>query len=445
MDTRQPNFIIIFTDDQRYDAVGYTGNDVIHTPNLDAIAAQGTRFANAFVTTSVCSPSRAALLTGRYGSANGVLRFGHDQRLNPGETTLAQRLQKAGYRTAHIGKWHLHNPPDSLGFEVSPHFISNGPYYDRKVWENGQEKTAEGFIEDFNAAHAIAFLEQVVNGEEPFLLMLNTQVPHMDHHFDWPAGDSTLSLYHEEDMPVPASWNDDLTGKPEYLKHERSRQKALDYGYGTKDGIQRHLKRYYAVITEMDRAVGEVLKAADRLGLRENTYVVFMADNGWFIGDHGFTSKVLPYEESIRVPFVIAGPGIDSRTDSSLVLNVDVAPTLLTLADLPVPEEMHGQSLIPVLKGDKSSVRNEFYYEAPEPQLGSWPLVAIRTHRWKYIQTFDIDDPERLVFEELYDLEQDPGEMHNLVGQPEYAAIQAELLYELKRLQAEVVPGSGPL
>lgn len=430
----RPNFIFILTDDQRYDAMGCAGNPLIRTPTIDALAARGTRFENAFVTLSICSPSRAACLTGRYGSANGVTRV--PGSLNADERTIAHRLREAGYRTGVVGKWHLGNSPADCGFDEASYFESNGPYYGRRVVEGGRQTTTDSYIEDYNADRATRFIRRAVDAGEPFFLFHCTQVPHMNHEFDWPARDEALALYDERRMPVPQTWRDDLTGKPPYLKTARNRKQALQYGYDEAECIRTHVRKYYAAITEMDAALARVFQTLDDLGLHDNTYVFFMGDNGWFMGEHGFTSKVLPYEESIRVPMIVAGPGIGTAADRHLVLNVDLAPTLLDLAGLPLPDGLHGSSLVPLLKGESAEWRSSFLYEAPTPSLGSWPLYAVRTDRWKYIQTFDKDNPTRLAFEELYDLHTDPHEMTNLGGRTQQADRQAGLKRELDRLGA---------
>jgi len=431
----RPNFVFILTDDQRHDAMGCAGNPLIQTPNIDLLATRGVRFEKAFVTLSICSPSRAACLTGRYGSANGVTSV--PGTLNRDEKTICHYLKDAGYRTGMVGKWHLGNSPTECGVDFAEYFVSNGTYYNRKVLKNGKPAKAEGYIEDYNAQKATEFLE---NGSSPFMLWLCTQVPHMDHTFDWPAREETLAGYDLNKMPLPETWQDDLKGKPAYLADERNRKQALRYGYDKAENIRRHFQRYYAAITEMDAALGRVLDAVGRLGLRDNTYILFMGDNGWFMGEHCFTSKVLPYEESIRVPMIVAGPGVKRRVDSNLVLNIDLAPTILELAQVEIPKNMHGKSLVPLLKGEDVNWRQSFLYEAPTSSLGSRPLAALRTHRYKLVQTFDVDDPQRVVFEELYDLEQDPKEMSNVVGETSYAGIARQLRSELRHSKNTIKP-----
>lgn len=403
---------------------------------MDSLALRGVRFANAFVTLSICSPSRAACLTGRYGSANGVTSLGG--HLGKDEKTFVHHLKEHGYKTGLVGKWHLSNSPEWCGFDSVSFFESNGPYFNRKVTENGKKRIARGFIEDYNAERAIRFIENTSKSEVPFVLWLCNQVPHMNNKYDWDARPETLAMYNETDIPVHQTWQDNLDGKPPYLKDSRNRKQALRYGYDKKRNIQKHFKRYYAAITDLDVALGQVLKSMDRLGLRDNTYIIFMGDNGWFLGEHGFTSKVLPYEESIRVPLIIAGPGIAGRTDHHLVLNIDLAPTILDLARLPIPEKLHGRSLVCLWKNNNPQWRRSFLYEAPQSVLGSWPLFALRTERWKFVRTYDVNEPSRLVFEELYDLANDPGEMKNLSGVPEFASVVKQLTAELEELKESV-------
>lgn len=431
---RRPNFIFILTDDQRHDAMGCAGNSLVRTPNIDLLAALGVRFENAFVTLSICSPSRAACLTGRYGSATGVTSV--PGTINKNEKTIAHILKEAGYRTGMVGKWHLGNSPAECGFDLATFFRSNGTYYNRKVIKNGKPTRAAGYIEDFNAQQAIEFIKDASSSS--FMLWLCTQVPHMDHTFDWPAREKTLATYDQGRMPVPETWQDDLQGKPAYLKEGRNRQQALRYGYDKAENIRRHFQRYYAAITEMDAALGRILKAVDELGLRDNTYFIFMGDNGWFMGEHGFTSKVLPYEESIRVPMIVAGPGIPHGTDSHLVLNIDLAPTILELAKIPIPQNMHGASLLRLLKNKNVNGRESFLYEAPTPSLGSQPLLALRTQRYKLVQTYDDDELSQVVFEEFYDLQQDPKEMKNPADVPDYSTILQRLENQLKRAKTAI-------
>ena len=427
---RRRNVIVIFTDDQRFDAAGYTGNPYIQTPHLDALAERAVRFPNAFVTLSICSPSRASLLTGRYGSANGVTHLGGG--LHPGERTFAHFLRDAGYRTGLVGKWHLANSPQACGFEDTVYFESNGSYYNRDVLEHGAPKQVAQHIESYNAQQAAAFMERAAQWDEPFALFLCPQLPHLDHRHRWDARPETLSRYKKTDIPLPVSWNDDLSGKPPYLQNARSRMKAVeDYGYNETARVRQHTREYYAVITDLDAALGEVLHAVEKMGLHDETMIMVMGDNGWFMGEHQLTSKVLPYEESMRAPLLVAVPGIAPRDEKRLVLNIDLAPTILEWAGLPVPKNLHGQSLLPLMRGEPVEWRSSILYEAPQPELGICPNFAVRTERWKYIATFADSVSSKAmpapVFEELYDLCDDPHEMSNRIMGAEYREIAERL------------------
>lgn len=429
----RPNFLFILIDDLRHDAVAALGNSSIRTPNLDSIANAGIRFKNAFVTTSICSPSRAACLTGRYGSRNGVMKLG--EKLREGEVTIAAQLKSAGYQTGFVGKWHIGPKPADAGFDFVSFFESNGPQYNRKVIEAGKEQVAKGYIESYNAARAVAFLEQAARTEAPFFLHLCTQSPHMTPKFQWESDAKTLATYDASKMPLPANWNDDLAGKPPYLANARFRTQARKYGYESEQAIREHWRGYCASVTQMDQALAPVLEALGRLKLNDNTYVIVMGDNGWMMGEHGLTSKVLAYEPAIRVPMFIRGPGITPSTADQLVLNIDLPATILDLATVKPQRPLHGASLAPIWSGKPQGWRESIYYEALAPELESWPLVALRTADWKLIQTFDLANPDKLAFEELYNLKTDPHELKNLAQSPDQTPRLEQMRNQLTALR----------
>ncbi len=440
-DKQRPNILFVLTDDQRWDGFGASGNDLIHTPNLDRIADGGVRFSNAFVTLAICSPSRAACLTGRYGSSNGVTAVGA-VKLNAGEPTFARALRKVGYRTGVTGKWHLKTTPEECGFDFAATCWSNGTWYGRKFTINGTTRKMPGFVDDVTADESIRFIRGSQEGKKPFVLWMCTQVPHMDNKFEWPAEERYLDNYGVDEMPLPETWNDDLSGKPEYLKTARNRTQALKYGYDKPKAIRKHARDYYAGVQQMDAAVGRVLDELDRLKLRDNTWVIFMGDNGWMLGEHGMTSKVLPYEESMRVPMAIAGPNTTPRTSSQLVLNIDLTATIYELAGVPIPDTLHGRSLLELVRGKSpGDWRTSFLYEAPTPQLGSLPLWAVRTQRWKYVET---QTGSGATFAELYDMQTDAIEMRNLAQKPEHKETTKKLAAQLREhrelLKSKVMP-----
>ncbi|MPY89733.1 MAG: sulfatase-like hydrolase/transferase [Luteitalea sp.] len=436
------NFIVIYSDDQRQDAFGAEGNPAIITPTLDQMAQKAVHFTNANVVFSLCSPSRAAILTGRYGSANGVLHL--DSKLNPEERTIAAYLKEAGYQTAISGKWHIQPHPKEVGFDFHVFFEGNGAYYNRVIQDMGNEVRPEEHCDEYCVDRSIDFLEDAVSNNRPFFLFHNTQLPHMNGELKWDARQQTLAKYNVADMPVAKTRLDDLSSKPEYLKTVRNRVQAAKYGYPDAEAIQRHTKEYYAVITEMDDALGRLFKAIDRLGLRENTYIIFMSDNGWMLGEHGFTSKVLPYRPSTRVPMFILGPGLTPRTEEGIALNIDVAPTLLDLAGIRQPGGIHGKSLVPVITGKAAELRDAFVYEGLGSYGGAKPNLTVISNKYRYIETFENESLSRVTFRELYDQSSDPEEMENLVHDRAYDAKLREFNGLVKEHMTEILNKKHP-
>ncbi|TWT84907.1 Choline-sulfatase [Planctomycetes bacterium CA13] len=435
----RPNIVFILTDDHRWDCLAAGGNEIIATQNLDRICKSGTWFENAFVTLAICSPSRAACLTGRYGSANGVTSVGVVS-LADGERTFSHALSEHGYATGVVGKWHLKSTPDECGFEFASTCWSNGPWYNRKFTIDGETKVMPGFVDDVAVEESIRFIDGAVKEHKPFMLWLCTQVPHMDQKHTWPADEKILAEYDAGQMPLPKTWNDDLDGKPEYLKTSRNRTQATKYGYDDATNIRNHMRDYYASVEQMDASVGRLLDELDRRQIRDKTWIILMGDNGWFLGEHGMTNKVLPYEESMRVPMAIAGPSTAAQISEKLVLNIDLTATIYELAGLSVPSSLHGCSLLPIVAG-KSPIdwRRSFLYEAPTPQLGSEPLWAVRNGRWKYVETEVGADH---VFHELYDLSTDRVELENVMDEPANQVIAERLVTELQSHKKRITAAS---
>lgn len=411
---KRPNFIFIYSDDQRYDALGANGNSIIYTPELDKLAVQGVRFTDAHVVFALCSPSRAAFLTGRYGSANGVLELG--SHLNQGEKTVGQYLKDAGYLTGMSGKWHLGKKPSETGFDFSVYFTGNGDYYNRLIVDEGESTRPEIHCDQYCANRSIDFLEEAAVSEKPFFLFHNTQLPHMNGDLVWDAKEETKAQYQMDKMPVAESRLDDLSNKPDYLRTVRNLTQAKNYGYPNAKAIQEHTRDYYSVITEMDRFLSQLFESIERLGLRENTYVFFMSDNGWMLGEHGFTSKVLPYRPSARVPFFVVGPGLDPSVSQELVLNIDIAPTILDLAGIMIPSSIHGASIVPLLLGESKDWRDGFVYEGLGTYGGAKPNLTAITTKIKYIETYENDSLTKVNHIELYDRQNDPNEVTNLAN-----------------------------
>jgi arylsulfatase A-like enzyme len=434
---RPPNFIIIYSDDQRQDALGANGNPAILTPSLDKLAKEAIRFTNANVVFALCSPSRAALLTGRYGSANGVLGLG--SALNAGEKTIASYLKEAGYQTALSGKWHIKQHPKEVGFDFHTFFHGNGTYYQRLIDDMGKKIKPSQHCDEYCVDRSIDFLNNAAQSDKPFFLLHCTQLPHMNGELKWDAKPGTLEKYNAAAMPAPDNRLDDLSTKPEYLRSVRNLTQAKNYGYPDEKAIQQHTKEYYAVTTEMDDALARLLKGIDALGLCENTYIIFMSDNGWMLGDHGFTSKVLPYRPSTHVPLFIVGPGLEPRTEEGIALNIDIAPTLMELAGLQIPDYVHGKSLVPILKNRSPEVRNAFVYEGLGDYGGTKPNLTAISKQYRYIETYEDESLQKVAFTELYNQTQDPGEMVNLAHQKKYQKIVRDLAALIQKHKNDIL------
>ncbi|MCF6358779.1 MAG: sulfatase-like hydrolase/transferase, partial [Draconibacterium sp.] len=391
---------------------------------------KGIRFTNANVVFSLCSPSRAALLTGRYGSANGVLHLGSD--LNDDEKTIASYLKQVGYNTAISGKWHIGREPKNAGFDFYTYFEGNGTYYEREINDMGEIVHPKIHCDEYCVNRSIDFLKNAVKKNKPFFLFHNTQLPHMNGKLIWDAKKETLEKYNQSEMPVSKSRFDDLNNKPEYLKTVRNRTKAKDYGYPDSVAIQKHTKEYYSVITEMDDALGRLFKTIEELELLDNTYIFFMSDNGWMLGEHGFTSKVLPYSPSARVPLFVVGPDIRPGIDKNIVLNIDMAPTILKLAGISIPENIHGKSIFGLLSGKEHYFRDIFIYEGLGNYGGAKPNLTVVTKEYRYIVTYSDEKLNHIIFQELYNQKEDPDEMVNLTDNRAYQSLIEKMWKELE-------------
>jgi len=423
--SEKPNIIVIYSDDQRQDALGSSGNGVILTPYLDKIASEGVRFTNANCVFALSSPSRAALLTGRYGSANGVEQL--DSDLNPNEKTIAQYLHDDGYFTGISGKWHIEREPQDAGFDFSCWFKGNGKYYGRTIYDQNKTVNPEMHCDQYCVNRSIDFLNEAVKTGKPFFLFHNTQLPHMNDKLMWEALESTKQKYNFKLMPVTSTRNDSLKNKPEYLWQVRNRIQSKEYGYPDSVAIQKHTLDYYSVITEMDSFLEKLFKTIDNLGLRKNTYIFFMSDNGWFLGEHGFTSKVLPYRPATRVPLFVIGPGLKPLVNNDLVLNIDIAPTILDIVELKKTTEIHGKSFWPALNNKIHHSRKSFIYEGLGTYGGTMPNLTVVSKYFRYIETYSDENLNEVIFRELYDERMDPDEMKNLINEPRMQKIVKQL------------------
>jgi arylsulfatase A-like enzyme len=417
---RKPSIVILLTDDQRYDALGCAGNPIIRTPNMDWLAQNGIRFENAFVTTPICAASRASVFTGMYERKHGYTFTRPPIRKEYCDLSYPLLLRKAGYRTGFVGKFGV-KVPDGVEEEWFDYFRPSAYPYFKDI--NGKKK----HLTDINMDRAVDFIRNT-GSERSFCLSLSTWAPHADdsekQQYYWPS--ACDDLYRDVVIPPPALGEPSFFGSlPEFVKNSMNRERWF-WRFDTPDKYQEMVKGYYRMISGVDMALGRLLHELKLLDRHKDTIIILMSDNGYFLGERGFAGKWTMHDLSIRAPLILYDPRLTSARrgiiDSSLVLNLDVAPTILDLAGLSVPREIQGRSLVPFLDGSRVNSRKEILTE----HLWDNPKIprteAVRTKQWKYIRY-----PQHPEFEELYDLENDPVEKNNLVFDKQYSEIQVEL------------------
>jgi len=414
---RQPNFLVVVTDDQRRDAIGFAGHPLLETPNMDELARAGVWFEHAYVTTPICAASRASFLTGQWERAHGFT-FGApalDAETIAG--TYPSVLRDAGYRTGFVGKFGVKVAPG--GTQAMFDFMrGSGQPYVKPEREAGRHLT------DIVGDQAIEFLKGSPPGE-PFCLSVSFHAPHAEdsnpEQYVWPT--ACDPLYMDATIPPPATGEPAFfDALPEFLRTSLNRER-WHWRFDTPEKHARMVKGYYRMISGVDAALGRILAGLDELGLADDTIVLLMGDNGYFLGERGYAGKWSMHDLSTRVPFVVYDPrDPGGRTNSEFVLNVDLAPSLLDYAGVPAPASMQGASLRPLLSGDAGSWRDEVYTEHRWPHERIPRTEGLRTRDWKYIRY--VDHPE---YEELYDLRVDPREEHNLARDPEHAGRLEEL------------------
>ncbi len=429
---KRPNFVFILVDDLRWDAMSCMGHPIARTPNVDRLAANGARFSNAFVTTSLCAPSRASFLTGLYTHTNGV-RTNEKQEYDHALPTFPKLLQEAGYETGFIGKWHMKPTSDPRpGFDYWLSFQGQGVYIDPQLNENGRTFKATGYMTDLLTGYAVDFLKKP--REKPFSLCLW----HKAVHGPFTPADRHNDLYKNARLPEPESFRDTFKGKPAWQRalvdrtarraNTRPAASVAPEGWEGTRWIN-----YYRTLAAVDESVGRVLAVLKETGQLDNTYIIYAGDNGFFQGEHRRGDKRLAYEESIRIPLIMQGPGIGpSGVINAMALNIDIAPTLLDLAGVKPPASMQGRSLRPAFDGQapgdwRSSFLYEYFKEAWLPQIPD--MVGVRGERYKYVTYPGLDD-----IDELYDLRTDPHELRNLAEDPAHAATLEKMRAELQRL-----------
>lgn len=486
---KQYNIVYIMTDDHSFQTMSCYDERYTETPNLDRIADEGVRFTNSFVANSLSGPSRACMLTGKHSCANGF----YDNTncvFDASQQTFPKLLQKAGYETAVIGKWHLESLPTGFDhWEIVP---GQGDYYN-PLFITRQNDTIQkhGYITDIITDDAIDWLDNGRDKDKPFCLLVH----HKAIHRNWMADTAHLALYEDKTFPLPETFWDDYSGRQAAAAQEMSILKDMDLAYDLKTvteetgktglgqayagmlvrldpeqraawekfyasviadfkakvpkgrelaewKFQRYMRDYLKVVKSLDDNVGRLLDHLEEEGLLENTLIVYTSDQGFYMGEHGWFDKRFMYEESMRTPLIMRLPdrfvrenGLEARDIPELVQNIDYAPTFLELAGAEIPDDIQGESLVPLLKGEhpdnwRQSLYYHFYEYPAEHSVKRH--YGIRTDRYKLIHFYhDIDAWE------LYDLLEDPNELHNLYGQPGYEALTDSLKVQLAGLREQ--------
>ena len=511
--TRRPNILFIMSDDHGKQAISCYGATaapgLVSTPGIDRIAREGMRFDRASVTNAICGPSRAVMLTGKHSHLNGFAT--NDQKFDGTQQTFPKLLQAAGYRTEVIGKWHLESDP--TGFDHWDVLVGQGDYWNPTFIVDGTRTKRDGHATDIihaNALERLRALAPAAKDGKPFAMLVHHKAPHRN----WMPTARHLSLFKDDEIPLPATffdryegrsrassmqtmqvdrdlaWEYDLKvparelfpdrkldGLDSWMQREIERipgeiQRAIVEAYRDENRklmerysrmkpkslaewrFQRYAKDYLRTAQGVDDSVGGILEELDRLGLADNTIVVYTSDQGWFLGEHGWFDKRWMYEESFRMPLVVRWPARvpAGATSDALVQNLDFAPTFLAAAGVSVPADMQGKSMLPLLAAGGATdkpFRDAVYYRFEESK-GSHTVPrheGVATDRWKLIRFLDLIDPatgERTL--ELYDLAADPDELRSLVGDPKHAETLRAMTQKLEAIRAQYqvdVPRAG--
>jgi arylsulfatase A-like enzyme len=425
----KPNMIVINVDELRWDGLGITGHPFVETPNIDRIAREGMIMENSFVVTPLCGPSRGSLMTGQYAHTNGSYKNtapkGHTKLLE----TYPMLFQQHGYKTAFVGKWTTGRNGDKTPHPGFDRWFCSGVNRDYKmdpiVNVDGDWIPFKGHATDIDSAETARFIRE--NKDKPFNISLWHRSVHTSYGDEGlMAAERNRGLY--KDQPIERA----LSAQPGFVV-----QPSLE-GFAQHPPTDEDIRNIARMTVDIDDGVGEIYQALKDCGILDKTMIIFIGDNGFFFGEHGLTEKRLAYEESIRVPFIVRYPPLikAGRTSAVDVLNIDIAPTLLTLAGIPVPDKMQGEDLLPVFQGrdledPRSALLFEFWPEGDLPGQACW-WKAVRTKEWKYVHYY-----KEPFYDELYNLKEDPYEMNNLIKSKGHALVLKRMQSELERLMVK--------
>ncbi|MBO6523679.1 MAG: sulfatase [Balneolaceae bacterium] len=427
-DNEPQNVVFILSDDHRFDFMGFHPDapSYIKTPNLDRMAGEGVHIKNAFVTTSLCSPSRASILTGQYAHTHKIVD--NTSPIPGGTRFFNEDVQKAGYKTAFIGKWHMGESVDDpkSGWDHWVSFRGQGVYQNPILNVDGKRDNYTGYTSDILTDFAVDWLkERNGESEEPFFLYLS----HKAVHAEFIPAERHKGEYSEIDIEYPETMDKterNYRTKPKWVRAQRNSWHGVDYAYHGDMNFEEFYESYLETLLALDESVGRILDYLVESGLDENTLVIYMGDNGFMHGEHGLIDKRNAYEESIRVPMIAWAPGyLEAGTSvDKLVRNIDVAPTILDVLEAESTIDMDGFSFLPVLKNQEATVDREFLYEYYwEPAFPHTPTTfSLRGDRYKYIYYHGVWDRD-----ELYDLENDPDERYNLAEVPGFIELRNEM------------------
>jgi arylsulfatase A-like enzyme len=468
---QRPNILIIVSDDHAFQTIGAYGSKLMKTPAIDRIASEGARFDKAYVTNSICGPSRAVILTGKYSHKNGFMD-NENSSFDGSQNTFIKELTKGGYQTAWIGKWHLESKPE--GFSYWHILPGQGQYYNPEfIHMNNTRSRIEGYVSNIIEDMAEGWLDKR-DSTKPFCLVIG----HKATHRIWLPDTMDMGKFEDKDFPLPFNFHDNYQNREAAMVQDMTIDKTMRLGYdlkmlsfsgGREEAVermnaaqrerfnnyykpieedlikrklegrelaewkyQRYMKDYLGTAASLDRNIGRALDYLDKHDLTRNTIVIYLSDQGFFMGEHGWFDKRFMYEESFRTPMVMRYPGFikPGTVNKNFVMNLDLAPTVLQAAGLDVPADMQGKSFLPMIRSRKEKGRETIYYHYYENgEHAVSPHFGIRTQRFKLIRFY-----KRVNSWELYDLKKDPSEMNNLYGKKGYQKLTSALMNQLGEL-----------
>lgn len=435
------NVVFILSDDHRYDAMGFMGHPLAKTPHMDAMAKHGAHLKNAFVTTSLCSPSRASILTGLYTFRHRVI---DNQRPVPeGTLFFPQYLQKAGYTTGFIGKWHMGHASDNPrpGFDYWFSFKGQGRYYPPEagnytINDNGKRVPQDGYITTLLTRKAVEFLEDQTNRDQPFFLYLSHKAVHGPFTPE-PAYDGSLA---ELPFELPESsklLSDNKLNRPRWLLDQRNSWHGMDFPLHTGNTVEAFYKSYCEALRSVDDSIGAVMAQLKKMGIHDETLVIYMGDNGYMFGEHGLIDKRVAYETSSRVPMLMQCPDLieGGTVVGQVVANIDIAPTVMAALGLKKPSYMDGLDFLPLAQGKSIPWRDYFlyvyYWEQNYPQTPTH--FSLRGDRFKYTTYYGLWDTD-----ELFDIQADPMEQNNLIHHPDHQRTKTQMQSRLYAMMDEL-------